>query len=177
MKSKITLIRMTVQIFLCLFNMIVSSQPHDRYAFFQLTLLCTDVKSRFIKLSTWISASSIPSKLLPYTRLFLKTIFSLPIEKNGELISYEEVVKGLGEDTIEYDATLGTPALGFRELVVFNIKVDGSKFEKAIQWLHDILWNTKFTAERLKIVASQILNDIPQAKRDAFEVIRVDVHV
>lgn len=127
------------------------------------------VKSRFIKLSTWISASSIPSKLLPYTRLFLKTIFSLPIEKNGELISYEEVVKGLGEDTIEYDATLGTPALGFRELVVFNIKVDGSNFEKAIQWLHDILWNTKFTAERLKIVASQILNDIPQAKRDAFE--------
>lgn len=99
----------------------------------------------------------------------MKIIFSLPIEKDGELISYEDVVKGLDEDTIEYNTALGSAYFGFRELVEFHIKVDSSKFEKSIQWLHDILWNTQFTAERLKIVASQILNDVPQAKRDVFE--------
>ncbi|CEP07102.1 hypothetical protein [Parasitella parasitica] len=126
------------------------------------------VKSHFIKLSAHISASSIPAHLLLYTRLFLKSIFSLPIDKDGKLIAYEDVVKGLGEDTIEYEATLGT-SFGFRELAVFNLKVSSSKFEAAIQWLRDILWNTKFTAERLKIVAAQILNDIPQAKRDGHD--------
>lgn len=99
----------------------------------------------------------------------MKAIFSLPIEKDGQLISFEDVVKGLEEDTVEYDASLGTN-FGFRELAVFTLKVNASKFEKAVQWLHDILWNTKFTAERLKIVASQILNDIPQAKRDGHDV-------
>ncbi|KAK4519276.1 uncharacterized protein ATC70_009508 [Mucor velutinosus] len=126
------------------------------------------VKSHFVKLSAHISASSIPTHLLLYTRLFLKSIFSLPIEKDGKLIAYEDVVKGLGEDTIEYDATLGT-SFGFRELAVFTLKANSSKFEAVIQWLHDILWNTKFTAERLKIVAAQILNDIPQAKRDGHD--------
>jgi Zn-dependent M16 (insulinase) family peptidase len=136
-----------------------------------LTLLVPilDVKSHFVKLSAHISASSLPSHLLPYTRLFLKAIFSLPIEKDGELISYEDVVKGLGEDTVEYDASLGS-SFGFKEFAVFTLKAKSSKFESAIQWLHDILWNTKFTGERLKIVASQILNDIPQAKRDGHDV-------
>ncbi|RCI02438.1 hypothetical protein CU098_009467, partial [Rhizopus stolonifer] len=126
------------------------------------------VKSHFVKLSAHVSASSIPSHLLPYTRLFLKAIFSLPIEKDGQLIGYEDVVKGLGEDTVEYEASLGT-SFGFKEFAVFTLKAKSSKFEKSIQWLRDILWNTKLTPERLKIVASQILNDIPQAKRDGHD--------
>ncbi|GAA5806689.1 hypothetical protein MFLAVUS_000037 [Mucor flavus] len=126
------------------------------------------IKSHFVKVSAHISASSIPSNLLPYTKLFLKAIFSLPVEKDGQLIPYEDVVKGLGEDTMEYDASLGTN-FGFRELAVFTLKAKASKYAQCIQWLHDILWNTKFTVERLKIVASQILNDIPQAKRDGHD--------
>ncbi|KAG2229893.1 Metalloenzyme, LuxS/M16 peptidase-like protein [Thamnidium elegans] len=126
------------------------------------------IKSHFVKISAHISASSIPSNLLPYTKLFLKAIFSLPIEKDGQLIPYEDVVKGLGEDTMEYEASLGTNC-GFRELAVFTLKAKASKYAQSIQWLHDILWDTKFTVERLKIVASQILNDIPQAKRDGHD--------
>ncbi|ORZ20228.1 Metalloenzyme, LuxS/M16 peptidase-like protein [Absidia repens] len=123
------------------------------------------IRSRFVKIAAHIATSSIPARLLPYTRLFLKALFSLPVERNGSLISYEDVVKGLGEDTLEYDASLGTSS-GFRELAVFTLKAKASKYEKAVQWLQDILWNTQFTAERLKVVANQILNDIPQAKRD-----------
>ncbi|KAI8644434.1 Metalloenzyme, LuxS/M16 peptidase-like protein [Parasitella parasitica] len=140
----------------------------DNSADIPLFIQFDHVKSHFIKLSAHISTSSIPTHLLLYTRLFLKSIFSLPIEKNGKLVAYEDIVKGLGEDTIEYDATLGTN-FGFRELAVFSLKASSSKFEAAIRWLRDILWNTKFTAERLKIVAAQILNDIPQAKRDGHD--------
>lgn len=81
------------------------------------------------------------------------------------MISYEDVVKGLGEDTVEYEASLGT-SFGFKEFAVFTLKAKASKYQRSIEWLRDILWNTVFTAERLKIVASQIINDIPQDKRD-----------
>ncbi|KAI8972685.1 Metalloenzyme, LuxS/M16 peptidase-like protein [Pilobolus umbonatus] len=123
------------------------------------------VKSHFAKVCAHISVSSIPSHLLLYTKLFLRTIFSLPIERDGQLISYEDVIKGLSEDTVEYYANLGNN-LGFHEFAVFTLKGKASKYDKIIQWLHDILWNTKFTEDRLKIVASQILNDLPQSKRD-----------
>ncbi|KAG1416659.1 hypothetical protein G6F58_005871 [Rhizopus delemar] len=126
------------------------------------------VKSHFVNLSAYISGSSIPFHLLPYTRLFLQCIFSLPIEKDGKLIPYEDVVKGLEEDTIYYEADLGTSTYKFKELVVFKLKAKTSKFKNIIQWLKDILWNTRFTAERLKIVATQILGDLPQAKRDGY---------
>lgn len=123
-----------------------------------------------MNLSAYISGSSIPFHLLPYTRLFLQCIFSLPIEKDGKLIPYEDVVKGLEEDTIYYEADLGTSTYKFKELVVFKLKAKTSKFKNIIQWLKDILWNTRFTAERLKIVATQILGDLPQAKRDGYSV-------
>lgn len=84
-------------------------------------------------------------------------------------MSYENVVKGLSEDTIEYDATLGT-SFGFQEFVVLTLKANSSKYMKAIQWLRDILWRTQFTIERVKVIATQILNDIPQAKRDGHDV-------
>ncbi|KAI9323607.1 Metalloenzyme, LuxS/M16 peptidase-like protein [Dichotomocladium elegans] len=124
------------------------------------------VHSQFVKISAHISAASVPASLLPYTRLLLKTIFSLPVKgDDGEIIPYEDVVKLLSKDTVEYDAGLGTTC-GFRELLVFTIKTEASKYQKGIQWLKNILWRTQFTAERLKIVAYQALNDIPQAKRD-----------
>ncbi|KAG1456615.1 hypothetical protein G6F56_006789 [Rhizopus delemar] len=126
------------------------------------------IKSQFVNISAYITGSSVPSHLLPYTRLFLQCIFSLPIEKDGKLIPYEDIVKGLEEDTVDYDADLGTSTYRFKELVVFKLKAKTSKYKKAIQWLKDIMWNTKFTAERLKIVATQILGDIPQAKREGY---------
>ncbi|KAI8369556.1 Metalloenzyme, LuxS/M16 peptidase-like protein [Radiomyces spectabilis] len=123
------------------------------------------IRSRFVNVSAHISAAGMPSHLLPYTRLFLKAIFSLPVQKGDTLLTYEDVVKGLSEDIIEYDATLGTSG-GFREIVVFSLKAKASKYHRAVQWLEDILWHTQFTVERLKVLANLILNDIPQAKRD-----------
>lgn len=173
MKFKNISTKIIVPMYLYSFNLIVSNCLLSLIYFLLITRLHThthiDIKSHFIKVSAHISASSIPSKLIPYTKLYLKAIFSLPIEKDGKFISYEDVVKGLGEDTMEYDASLGT-SFGFRELAVFTLKAKASKYAESIQWLHDILWNTKFTVERLKIVASQILNDIPGAKRDGHDV-------
>ncbi|KAG0191477.1 hypothetical protein DFQ28_011725 [Apophysomyces sp. BC1034] len=147
-------------------NIVQEHVDRDNKADVPLFIQFDNIKSQFVKISAHVSASSIPSHLLPYTQLFLKTIFSLPVERDGCTISYEDVVKGLGEDTVDYGATLGTRHT-FRELIVFSLKSKGTKYERSIRWLQDIMWNTQFTAERLKIVAYQIINDIPQAKRNA----------
>ncbi|KAH8556354.1 Metalloenzyme, LuxS/M16 peptidase-like protein [Umbelopsis sp. PMI_123] len=123
------------------------------------------INSSFIKLSVYISTANVGSHLRPLTTLFLDALFTLPIETENGQIPYEEVVKRLSEDTVDYYASLGT-SVGFREVAMLGIKVEVAKYEKAVQWVRDALWNTKFTPERLKITASKILNDIPQAKRD-----------
>ncbi|KAI8093910.1 Metalloenzyme, LuxS/M16 peptidase-like protein, partial [Halteromyces radiatus] len=146
-------------------NVVQMHVNKDNTADVPLFIQYDHIRSGFVKVAAHIATSSIPSHLLPYTRLFLKAIFSLPVERNGILIPYEDIVKGLSEDTLEYDASLGTSS-GFRELAVFTLKAKASKYEQAVQWLEDILWNTQFTTERLKVVTHQILNDIPQAKRD-----------
>ncbi|GAB5591544.1 hypothetical protein Unana1_06444 [Umbelopsis nana] len=123
------------------------------------------INSSFIKLSVYISTANVASHLRPLTTLFLDALFTLPIQTKDGLIPYEDVVKRLSEDTVDYYASLGT-SVGFREVAMIGIKVEAAKYAKAVQWIKDAIYNTKFTPERLKITASKILNDIPQAKRD-----------
>jgi hypothetical protein len=75
----------------------------------------------------------------------LKAIFSLPVEKDGSLISYEDVVKGLSEDTLEYDASLGTSS-GFRELAVFTLKAKVGSFPRL--HVHQSLISSSFSITR-----------------------------
>ncbi|RUP48608.1 Metalloenzyme, LuxS/M16 peptidase-like protein [Jimgerdemannia flammicorona] len=155
--------------------------------------ITTDINSAFVTLSLIITTTALPPHLRAYMSVFLDSFFNLPLDKpDGTQISYEEVVRQLNEDTIQFNASLGSGS-GFRELVLISMKVEAAKYKKAIKWLEDLLWNTEFATERLvfpcllshltviyevgmsdvrflfdrlKIAASKILNDIPQAKRD-----------
>lgn len=40
-----------------------------------------------------------------------------------------------------------------------------SKYPKGVQWIKELLYDTKFTPERLKIIASKLLNEITQCKK------------
>jgi hypothetical protein len=82
-----------------------------------------DINSSFIKLSVYISTANVASHLRPLTTLFLDALFTLPIETKDGLIPYEEVVKRLSEDTVDYYASLGT-SVGFREVAMLGIKVE-----------------------------------------------------
>jgi hypothetical protein len=85
-----------------------------------------DIKSSFIKLSVYISTANVASHLRPLTTLFLDALFTLPIETKDGLMPYEEVVKRLSEDTVDYYASLGT-SVGFREVAMLGIKVEVSE--------------------------------------------------
>ncbi|CAO3682474.1 unnamed protein product [Umbelopsis vinacea] len=92
------------------------------------------INSSFIKLSVYISTANVASHLRPLTTLFLDALFTLPIQSKDGLIPYEDVVKRLSEDTVDYYASLGT-SVGFREVAMIGIKVEAAKYAKAVQWI------------------------------------------
>jgi Zn-dependent M16 (insulinase) family peptidase len=50
--------------------------------------------------------------------------------------------------------------------VILDLKFEVSKYQKGIQWLKELLWNTQFTKERLKVgvgkLIAGLLSLIPQ---------------
>lgn len=92
-----------------------------------------DINSSFIKLSVYISTANVASHLRPLTTLFLDALFTLPIETEDGLIPYEEVVKRLSEDTVDYYASLGT-SVGFREVAMLGIKVEVRELYQYFVW-------------------------------------------
>lgn len=45
------------------------------------------------------------------------------------------------------------------------------KYEKGVQWIKELLYETKLTPDRLKITASKIINDVAQFKRQGNKVV------
>ncbi|CAG8730614.1 14895_t:CDS:10, partial [Racocetra persica] len=126
------------------------------------------INSAFITISVYITTESIPINLRPYLEIYLESFYSLPLNRpNGERLTFEQVVNELNKDTVSYEHNLGIK--GYEGMICFSVKVEASKYATGIQWLRDLLWNTEFTAERLKICASKLLNDIPQAKREGYD--------
>ncbi len=100
-------------------------------------------------------------------QLYLSVLFSLPVttlSSTPKSLTYEEVVKGLDEDTLEYDVSLGTG--GFGELVCAELKLERANYEKGIAWLRDLLWGSEFAVERLRVGISKIIQSLPEQKRN-----------
>ena len=114
------------------------------------------------------STADLPAHLRPHLTLYLATLFALPIKRqdgSGQQLSYEEVIKLLDEDTLEYDSSLGV-GYGFAENICIDLKIEKANYEKAIGWLRDLVWGSEFSVERLKIVAAKLLQSLPEQKRD-----------
>jgi Zn-dependent M16 (insulinase) family peptidase len=124
------------------------------------------IPSNFVTLNVLLNTTSVSPELRPLMNLFLSSIFSLPVEReDGTKLSFEEVVKQLDEDTLEYDASLGVGA-GFAEMVCIEIKVEKTKYTKGIEWLYDLLWRTELSVDRIKVNAAKIAQSLPEQKRD-----------
>lgn len=124
------------------------------------------ISSSFISISLVISTLDLPSHLRPLMQLYLSILFSLPLTTQSSPprhLTYEEVVKGLDVDTLEYDVSLGTG--GFGELVCAELKLERDNYAKGVAWLRDLWWGSEFAVERLKVGISKIIQSLPEGKR------------
>ena len=119
----------------------------------------------------------VPQELRIYLPLMLESLFESPIRKNDKLIPYEDVIEQLNNDTVSFSSSLG---LGSKPLfkcgpyshtISVMLQVEIAKYETGIEWLRDILYNTVFSVDRLKIIAAKMNNAVAQAKRCGRDVV------
>lgn len=139
------------------------------------------VKSLFTQLYMIIDTASLSKDSRMYLPLYSEIILESPILKEGKLIPYEDVVKQLAADTLSASTSIGvegrrfTPG-SFASLLVISFKVENEKYEKAVEWLKDILFGVKFSPDRLKVTANKIINDVASHKRDGKKAAAVLLH-
>ncbi len=108
-----------------------------------------------------------------------------------ELLPYEAVVNQLNADTVQFSAGLGldggrfktgkysqalfisikvglllqsipTIPIGRVMWLSHDVQVEVDKYSTGVQWLKDILYNVQFSTERVGVVTSKMLNDVPR---------------
>ncbi|KAK8175764.1 Metalloenzyme, LuxS/M16 peptidase-like protein [Phyllosticta citrichinensis] len=126
------------------------------------------VQSNFVHISLIFSTGSIPLDLKPLITLYKNNFFTSPIMRDGKRIEFEQVVTELEKNTVTNRIDNGV-ALGNSELLRVRLSVDREKYQTAIGWLKDLLFNSIFDAERLKATLTKMLADIPEEKRSGHD--------
>lgn len=125
-----------------------------------------------------LNTHSVTKELRPYLLMLLDLIIESPIRHGENLISYEEVVTALEKDTIAMGTRLGLESNTafscgpFSHTASLMIQVETKKYEKGINWLVDLLHNTEFTVDRVRVIAAKMANSISQFKRKGNFVVR-----
>ncbi|KAG0246126.1 hypothetical protein BGX31_004315 [Mortierella sp. GBA43] len=125
------------------------------------------IHSEFVEFTLFFTSTGLPARLRPYLDIYFESFFTLPLvdPATGKETSYEEVVKLLDNDTVSRYCCVGVNN-AFRQLALVVLKSERNKYADGIRWLKQMTWNTRFDADRLKVIATKLLNDIPQQKRD-----------
>ncbi|XP_073242896.1 uncharacterized protein C05D11.1-like [Porites lutea] len=136
------------------------------------------VSTLFVKLSVLMDTASIPEELKPYLSLYLEVLFESPVLRENGLVPFEQVVAELAADTLSQESCLGLEGRRFMpdefsQLACVSLKLEVEKYEKGVNWLHDLLYKTQFTKERLEIVGKKMMNDVARMKRDGRTVTKV----
>eukprot|EP00743_Colponemidia_sp_Colp-15_P003789 GILK01004087.1.p1 GENE.GILK01004087.1~~GILK01004087.1.p1 ORF type:complete len:1022 (-),score=207.76 GILK01004087.1:87-3122(-) len=128
------------------------------------------LQTSFVTVSAIYDTSSLSTGLRLYLPLFCSVLFQLPLVRNGVTLSHEDVIKELQAETVTYSADIGISGGIFScgemgQAIVLTVKMESSRYSKAVQWIQEIMTQSQFTVERLKIVASKLINDITSSKR------------
>lgn len=66
---------------------------------------------------------------------------------SGELLSHEEVINRLDNETVAYEAGLGISEQ-FTEVLRVTFKVKVEQYDSTVSWLRDVVWGAIFDKER-----------------------------
>ena len=88
-------------------------------------------------------------------------------------VSYRSVVAQLSGDTVKTHSSLGVDSTdgdhffcgSYCNVAVLMLQLERDKYSEGISWLSDLLRRTVFTAERVRVIASKMANDVARIKR------------
>lgn len=127
-----------------------------------------------------MDTSNISSELRIYLPLLLETLLESPVERDGQLISHEEVIAEIQNDTVAVGTQIGLCGMSpgrfkcgvYAHTVAVLLQVEPAKFQRGIVWMRELLYQTKLTSDRVKIIATKMINDVAHAKRSGRGMVR-----
>ena len=122
------------------------------------------ISSNFIHINVLLSTSAIPVELRPLLPIYLGNFFTTPVMRNGKRVEFEDVVKDLDKDTVGYGFSAAAK-LGNSEVLNLGLQIEADKYDIAIRWVKDLLWNSIFDTERIYATVVRLLQDVPDEKR------------
>jgi Zn-dependent M16 (insulinase) family peptidase len=130
----------------------------------QLFLDFEHIPTNFARVNMIISTETLPDELRPLLSIYFEAFFNLPIKRDGQVIDFQQVVTELERDTVGYNIDSAS-ALGNVEGIRISFQVEIQRYEVAIKWLLELLYQSIFDIERLKAINSRLLADVPDSKR------------
>jgi len=131
------------------------------------------VRSDFIEIRVVLNTDPLPPRLKLYLELYLEAAYSLPTVRDGAVVPYEQLVQELQDQTVGYGNSLGVGGGNFvcgafSQVAIFSMKVRNTQghYLEAISLLRDVLVNSTFEAERLRVAAKNLLADVSEMKRE-----------
>jgi len=125
-----------------------------------------------------LDTSEVPLHLKPYLPLLLEMILESPILDGEEEIPYEDVVAKLADDCLESSFSVGLGGSrflpgSFAQSAILYLQTVPSKYEIAVQWIRKLLFQTKLTYERAKVLGTKMENSASELKRKGSKVVSI----
>ena len=122
------------------------------------------IQTNFVHLTLVMGTDSVPIPFRPLLAIYLDNIFNSPITRDGKRVEFEQVIMDLEKDTISYSAEAGS-SISNPEVLLVRMVVEAEKYEVAVRWLKDLLWDGVFDLTRIKATTTRLLAEIPDEKR------------
>jgi len=138
-----------------------------------------DIHTNFVTLHTLLDTSSVPPSLKLFLPLFLEVLFESPVKRNGAIIPHDVVIKELAEDTVSTAATLGVhceelrfSCAAYAQMAHLFLQMSIAKYERGVRWLYELLFCSQFVQDRLKIIATKMINEVSKKKREGSFIVK-----
>lgn len=76
-----------------------------------------------LQITALLDTTELSAELRPLVPLYMQLLFASPMMKNGNLIPYENVVKLLNADVIEFSSEIGIDGSKYPRLLSVGLKV------------------------------------------------------
>ncbi|KAL2760462.1 hypothetical protein ACRALDRAFT_1090987 [Sodiomyces alcalophilus JCM 7366] len=123
------------------------------------------VPSNFVHLTVYLGTGQVPTAVKPLLPIFSDNFFNTPIMRDGQTVSFEQVVMELEEETISYGLR-SAKGMGDPDSITIQFQIEPEKYATIIEWIRTMMFDSVFDVQRLKAGVRKQLADIPELKRD-----------
>ena len=111
-----------------------------------LNVVYTHTSTQFVTVALYITTKGIPEDLLPYLQLYLDSIFSLPVMRDGKIVEYEKIVAEVNNIAVDHSASLGVQTVN--EVVRIQLRAEKSQYKDVVRLLGELFVHSVFDPER-----------------------------